>query len=154
MSSYRVQLRHPLARVPVRATPGSAGFDVSACEAAVVPAYGGRATVDTGVAVAFDGLATDRSSEAYCRVAPRSGLAARHGVDVLAGVVDADYYPNAIKVILVNHGKEDLVIEPGMRIAQLIFERTCRVPVLEEVIDIESASASSSAHAGFGSTGL
>jgi deoxyuridine 5'-triphosphate nucleotidohydrolase len=147
-AQYRVQLRHPLARVPVRATPGSAGFDVCACEAAVVPAYGGRATVDTGVAVAFDGVAT----EAYCRVAPRSGLAARHGVDVLAGVVDADYYPNAIKVILVNHGKEDLVIEPGMRIAQLIFERTCRVPVLEETVDIEAPAPS--AHAGFGSTGL
>lgn len=144
-TDYRVQLRHPLAQMPTRGTPGSAGFDVSACEAAVVPANGGRAIVDTGVAVAFDG------AEAYCRVAPRSGLAARHGVDVLAGVVDADYYPNAIKVILVNHGAQDLVIEPGMRIAQLIFERTCRVPALVEDLQAVTVDAK---HAGFGSTGV
>lgn len=126
-SEYRVRLNTPLARVPTRRTPGSAGFDLYACEAHVIPGNGSHAIVDTGVAVAFDG------AEAYCRVSRMSGLAKLDGMDVLPGIVDADAYPDSIKVIIVNHGTQDLHIEPGMCIAQLIFERTCRVSLLAAV---------------------
>ena len=86
---FTVYKAHPAATVPVRGTPASAGYDVSACVDAVVPPHGGRAIVDTGVAVCFP-------NDCYCRIAPRSGLAAKNGIDVLAGVVDRDFYPNPV----------------------------------------------------------
>lgn len=57
----------------------------------------------------------------YGRVAPRSGLAIKQGIDVLAGVVDSDYR-GEIKVVLINHGDEPLTIHNGDKIAQLICE--------------------------------
>lgn len=56
------------------------------------------------------------------RVAPRSGLAAKHGIDTMAGVIDADYR-GQVGVILANLSDEDFVINEGDRIAQLIVEQ-------------------------------
>ncbi len=149
--SFAAFRTNPAATVPARATPGSAGYDLTACEAKTVPARGGRALVDTGVAVAFP-------AECYCRVAPRSGMAVKQGIDVLAGVVDSDYFPNAIKVVLVNHGDEDFEVRPGMRVAQLIFEKI-HTPELHEIVaeardDDGAVLADSHGHKGFGSTGV
>jgi dUTP pyrophosphatase len=132
------------ASVPSRATDGSAGYDITACESKVIPGRGGRALVDTGVAIGFP-------SDCYCRIAPRSGLAVKHGIDVLAGVVDSDFFPNAIKVVMVNHGDADFSVEPGMRIAQIIFEKIYTPFEIQEVFvdqDVEGE------HKGFGSTGV
>lgn len=84
----------------------------------------------------------------YGRVAPRSGLAAKHGIDVGAGVIDEDYRGN-IGVVLFNHGKEAFEIKRGDRIAQLICERIV-YPVLEEV---EKLTETVRGAGGFGSTG-
>src|ERR1044071_7605215 len=74
---------HPEARLPSRGSASAAGLDLCAVERVTIEP-GGRAAVRTGVAVAIPvGF--------YGRVAPRSGLAVRHGIDVLAGVIDADY---------------------------------------------------------------
>jgi dUTP pyrophosphatase len=84
----------------------------------------------------------------YGRVAPRSGLAVRHGLDVLAGVIDSDYRGEII-CALINQGDEPLEIEAGMRVAQLIIEAIAT----PEPIWSEDLSETERGHGGFGSTG-
>ena len=84
----------------------------------------------------------------YGRIAPRSGLAFKHGIDVLAGVIDADFR-GEVGVILVNHTDTHFSVEGGDRIAQLILERI-DTPSVHEVVDV---GATERGHAGFGSTG-
>jgi len=100
--------------VPERAYTGDAGLDLAACER-VELAPGGRATVGTGIAVAIpDGYAGF--------IQPRSGLAAKNGITIVnaPGLVDSGYR-GELKVILLNTDERDaFVVEPGMRIAQLV----------------------------------
>ncbi|HEV2800074.1 MAG TPA: dUTP diphosphatase [Pyrinomonadaceae bacterium] len=105
---------HPAARLPARGSEGAAGLDLFSVEEVTLEAQGGRAAVRTGLAVAIP-------SGFYGRIAPRSGLAVRHGLDVLAGVIDSDYR-GEIVCALVNHGRDPLTLESGQRIAQLIVE--------------------------------
>lgn len=94
------------------------------------------------------GIAVDIPPGHYGRIAPRSGLALKHGIDVLAGVVDEDYR-GEVGVILVNHGSEPYWITHGARIAQLVIERISRVVVVETgELDATNRDAG-----GFGSTG-
>lgn len=129
--------------LPHRAHPGDAGLDLASAEDLVIPA-GGRALVDTGLAIALPpgtvGL-----------VCPRSGLAARHGITVLngPGVVDAGYR-GPVKVALLNTDpSEDFTLRAGDRIAQLVVVPFL-APVLEEVEDLDETSR---AESGFGSSG-
>ena len=69
----------------------------------------------------------------YGRVAPRSGLAAKNGIDVLAGVIDSDYR-GELKVILANLSDTDFQVDEGMRIAQLIIEKY----TLTELTEVET----------------
>jgi dUTP pyrophosphatase len=131
---------HPDARLPSRGSAGAAGLDLCAIER-VTLAAGARAAVRTGLAVAIpEGF--------YGRVAPRSGLAVRHGVDVLAGVVDSDYR-GEILCALVNHGSEPFQIEPGARVAQLVVEAIAS-PEPAWADDLEETERGAG---GFGSTG-
>jgi len=128
--------------VPARAYPGDAGLDLAAAER-VELAPGARAVVGTGLAVAIpDGHAGF--------VQPRSGLAARHGIAVLnsPGLVDAGYR-GELKVVLLNTDRnERFVVEPGMRIAQLVV-----VPVvLPEPREVTELPASERGESGFGSS--
>jgi dUTP pyrophosphatase len=99
--------------------------------------------IPTGIAI---GLA--EGFEAQIR--PRSGLAAKFGITVLntPGTIDADYR-GEIKVILINHGNNDFVIERGMRIAQMIVAKYEHV-ALEEVQSLDDTLRGTK---GFGSTG-
>jgi len=127
--------------VPSRASQGSVGYDLYSTEDTVVPCQRGRVVVGTGIAVGLpDGV--------YARVAPRSGLAAKHCIDVGAGVIDPDY-TGEIKVIMFNHGDVDYTIKQGDKIAQMILER-CETPPIEEVIEIEDTVRGAR---GFGSSG-
>jgi dUTP pyrophosphatase len=130
----------PDAKLPVRGTDGSAGWDLSAINNALVPA-GGRALVDTGLAIRVP-------ADCYGRVAPRSGLAVKYGIDVGAGVIDSDY-TGPVKVLLFNHGDADFVVNAGDRIAQFILVKidTSTFDVVEALDDTERGAA------GFGSTG-
>jgi dUTP pyrophosphatase len=131
---------HPEARLPSRGSARAAGLDLCAIER-VTLAAGGRAAVRTGLAVAIpEGF--------YGRVAPRSGLAVRHGIDVLAGVVDSDYR-GEILCALVNHGTEAFEIEPGARVAQLVVEAIA-TPEPAWADDLEETERGAG---GFGSTG-
>jgi dUTP pyrophosphatase len=112
--------------LPARAYHGDAGLDLSACER-VKLAPGERAVVGTGLAVAIpDGHAGF--------VQPRSGLADRHGITIVnsPGLIDSGYR-GELKVILLNTDTEHpFVVEPGMRIAQLVVLEVPGVE-LEEV---------------------
>ena len=73
--------------------------------------------------VVATGLRVQLPDGVYGRIAPRSGLAVKHGLDVGAGVVDPDY-TGELRVVLFNHDSHNpFIVRPGYRIAQLIFER-------------------------------
>ena len=137
----QVKKVRPDAYIPTRESEFAAGADLYAVEATEIPP-GKRAIIPTGIAVAF-------SNDVYLRIAPRSGLAWKNGVDVLAGVVDSDYR-GELKVILVNHSDENFTVSPGDRIAQMILEKV-KVSVFEEVRSLSDTGRGSE---GFGSTGV
>ena len=118
----RVKLLSERAVLPARATPGAAGFDLCAAEEAAVPARG-RALIATDIAVSVP-------PGTYGRIAPRSGLATKHAIDVGAGVVDSDYR-GAVGVLLFNHSDVPFAVGRGDRIAQLIIETIAAPDVLE-----------------------
>jgi dUTP pyrophosphatase len=128
--------------VPERAYSGDAGLDLAACER-VELGPGERAVVGTGLAVAIP--------EGYAGfVQPRSGLAARHGLSVVnsPGLVDSGYRGELRVVLLNTDPKERFVVEPGMRIAQLVV-----LPVPElEVVEMDELPASERGVRGFGSS--
>jgi dUTP pyrophosphatase len=131
----------PTAILPSRGTPDAAGVDLYSIEHYVV-FPGQRVVVSTGIGLNRfpDGT--------YGRIAPRSGLAVKHGLDVLAGVIDPDYR-GEIKVVLVNTDiRNPFVIKPGYRIAQLILENYTVADVFETV-----SEPTERGDAGFGSTG-
>jgi dUTP pyrophosphatase len=128
--------------LPERAYSGDAGLDLAACER-VELAPGERATVGTGLAVAIpDGFAGF--------VQPRSGLAARHGLTVVnsPGLVDSGYRGELRVVLLNTDAREPFVVEPGMRIAQLVV---LPVPALE-LVEVEELPESERGVRGFGSS--
>lgn len=85
----------------------------------------------------------------YGRIAPRSGLAVKNGIQTGAGVVDRDY-TGEVKVILFNHSQKDFAIKKGDRIAQLILER---IVENAQVVVVDSLEESARGAGGFGSTG-
>lgn len=132
--------------LPVRATPGSAGFDLrAAVDTPVVLAPGERRLVPTGLVIAIpDGWEG--------QVRPRSGLAIKHGITLIntPGTIDSDYRGELL-VPLVNLGQSAFTIERGERIAQILF---APVPPAEFVeVDTLPDGAGSRGVAGFGSTG-
>jgi dUTP pyrophosphatase len=131
------------ARVPAPATDGSAGYDLTSCEECIIPPHSQR-MVSTGLIMQMT------MKDCYARVAPRSGLALKHSIDVLAGVVD-ESYRGVIQVILYNHSDQHFPVHIGDRIAQLIFERIYLPQVFEGTSeDLQSTTRGES---GFGSTG-
>jgi dUTP pyrophosphatase len=128
--------------VPSRAYDGDAGLDLTSCEHVVLEP-GERATVGTGLAVAVpDGYAGF--------VQPRSGLASRHGITIVnaPGLVDSGYRGELRVVLLNTDAREPFVVEPGMRIAQLVV-----VPVASaEPVDVEELPESERGVRGFGSS--
>jgi len=128
--------------VPERAYAGDAGLDLAACER-VELAPGSRATVGTGLAVAIP--------EGYAGfIQPRSGLAAKNGITIVntPGLVDSGYR-GELKVILLNtDSRNSFVVEPGMRIAQLVV---MLVPGVDPV-EVEELPESERGVRGFGSS--
>jgi dUTP pyrophosphatase len=132
----------PEAVVPTRAYHGDAGLDLSACTRVELPP-GERALVPTGLAVAIpDGHAGF--------VQPRSGLAAKHGISIVntPGLVDSGYRGELL-VNLVNTDRDaTFVVEPGMRIAQLVI---VELPAVE-LVEVDELPASERGVRGFGSS--
>jgi len=139
-SPLYVQKVHPLSIIPQRGSSGAAGLDLFACEDMTIPSLG-RSLVPTGIRIALP-------QNTYGRIAPRSGLALKQGIDVFAGVVDMDYR-GEVGVILFNSGEHPFSVKAGERIAQLIV-----TPILmldtREVSDLPTTTRG---EGGFGSTG-
>ena len=130
--------------IPKYETIGSSGMDIAAhLEKNIIIKPGEKAFVSTGFSIAIP-----KGYEVQIR--PRSGLAAKKNITVLntPGTIDADYR-GEIKVILINHGKEEFVIENGERIAQMVV---CPV-VQANLEEVEELSDTIRGSGGFGSTG-
>ena len=130
--------------LPKYQTEGSVGMDLSAfIEADVVIKPNERELIPTGIAISLP-----QNIEGQVR--PRSGLALKYGITVLntPGTIDSDYR-GEIKVILINHGKEDFLVKNNDRIAQLVFSEVVKVS-LNEVDDLDQTLRDQK---GFGSTG-
>jgi len=139
----KIKLLSEKSKIPFRAHATDAGMDLFSIDDCVI-SPGERRPVSTGISLEIpEGY--------YGRIAPRSGLAAKNGIDVLAGVVDSSYRGD-IKVILLNtdqSGLGDFEIKSGDKIAQLIIEKHYNFEL--EVVDNLQETIRGSG--GFGSTG-
>jgi len=140
---------HPSSIVPKRMSNGAAGYDLhSSVTHDVTIEPGTQYMVDTGVGIVIP-------YGYYGRIAPRSSLAYKYGIDVMAGVVDSDYR-GELKVILRNHGREPLVVKYGDRIAQILLEKII-LPEIHVVHctqeEFEKLYSTERGAGGFGSTG-
>lgn len=136
--------------IPKRSTLKSAGFDLKSSEDCIIPAKSHKA-VKTGIIVSLP-------PNSYGRIASRSGLSLKHGIEVGAGVIDEDYR-NEIMVILYNHSDEDFMIKENDRIAQLIVQGVIYPNILLEdnqgkIEALEKTCLETIRKGGFGSTGL
>ncbi|WP_132072733.1 dUTP diphosphatase [Sinorhizobium americanum] len=132
--------------LPAYETAGAAGVDLRAAVPADQPMTippGGRALVPTGfifeIPAGYEG-----------QIRPRSGLAFKHGITCLntPGTIDSDYR-GEVKVLLVNLGEADFIVERAMRIAQMVIAPVAQVAIREA----DGATASERGAGGFGSTG-
>lgn len=150
----KVKKLSSFAKIPTRTKESDAGYDLYACQRTFINPMD-RLSVSVGISIEIpEGY--------YGRIAPRSGLALRHGIDVLAGVVDSGYR-GELRVVLINlnlpEGQSSLQglfgdktrfqIKEGDRIAQLIIEKCHTVNFVES----EALSDSDREGAGFGSSG-
>lgn len=126
--------------LPSYASEGAAGADLRACETVII-SPGERAAVRTD-------LQLEIPAGHVGLIWPRSGLAVGQGIDTLAGVVDSDYR-GELRVVLINHGEETLVIQPGDRIAQLLIQRVERASFVRSA----TLTPTGRGDAGFGSSG-
>ncbi|MBN2830001.1 MAG: dUTP diphosphatase [Candidatus Cloacimonetes bacterium] len=133
------------AEIPKQMSEHASGFDLTAdLDEPVELASGAILLIPTGLALSMP-------SGYEAQVRPRSGLAIKHGIGVLnsPGTIDADYR-GEIKVILFNFGSEPFVIEPKMRIAQMVFQQViyADMQIVDELDETERGAG------GFGHTRL
>ena len=145
-ASLEIRLLRDGAVVPSYQTEHAAGMDLAAC-----PDDGAPVTIAPGTIQLIPcGFAMALTPGFEAQVRPRSGLALKHGITLInsPGTIDADYR-GEVKVPLINHGTEPFVIEPGMRIAQMVIAPVshAQVQVVEELAGTARGSG------GFGSTG-
>lgn len=138
----QVFLRSDRATLPTKGSALAAGYDIYAAEDATIPGHGqGVVATDISVIVPYG---------TYGRIAPRSGLALKHGISTGAGVVDADYR-GEIRIILFNHKNVDFDIKKGDRIAQMVLERIVNAEI--KTISESELIKTERGENGFGSTG-
>ena len=126
--------------LPKRGSVLAAGLDICGIEDVEIPPRQ-RGMARTGLAVAIP-------PGFYGRVAPRSGLATKNGLDVLAGVIDSDYR-GEIVCVLYNTGDETIKLPAGSKICQLIIEQII-TPEATWATDLDETARGAG---GFGSTG-
>jgi dUTP pyrophosphatase len=139
LAKSKVKKLHPDATIPT-SEPGNAGYDLYSVEDGIIPSKSHK-KISTGIALSCP-------LGHYGRIAPRSGLAYKFGIDVFAGVVD-EIYRGEIGVILFNAGDQDFEYKKGDRIAQIIFTPYERVHFEQ----IEELDETDRGEKGFGSSG-
>lgn len=143
MLKVKIQRLDKSLPLPSYKTPFSAGMDLYS-RIDVVLKRGEITLVPTGIAISLP--------EGYeAQIRPRSGLALKHGLTLLntPGTIDADYR-GEIALIMINVGKEDFVVEKGMRLAQMVITRYEKV----EFEEVDALPDSQRGTGGFGSTGI
>lgn len=145
METLKIKKVRENAKIPTRATTGSAGMDLYACiDEPITLKKGDKAIIPTGIAIGLD----DPHFAAF--VYARSGLAIKHGIGLLnsVGVIDSDYR-GEICVGIIKQTDPEYTIEPFERIAQMVIE-----PVeLPEIIEVNDLDDTDRGAGGFGSTG-
>src|SRR5690625_423640 len=138
----KIKLIHKEAKLPYQANQGDAGLDLYALEEKVIKA-GESALIGTGIQIELP-----EKTEAQIR--PRSGLVLKHSITVLnsPGTID-EGYRGEIKVILINHGKEDFKVDKDMRIAQMVIASVLTV----DLVQADELSETEREEGGFGSSG-
>lgn len=142
-----LKILHPAIReqLPEYATSGAAGLDLRACIDQAITLPAGQSTlIPTGLAIHL----ADPNYAAM--LLPRSGLGHKNGIVLgnLVGLIDSDYQ-GEIKISLWNRSDSDFVIEPMMRVAQMVI-----VPVLQVAFNVvDEFTPSERGQGGFGSTG-
>ncbi|AXS67752.1 dUTPase [Cryptophlebia peltastica nucleopolyhedrovirus] len=125
--------------MPIKATEGSAGYDLRTPTDFIIKSRDG--------CLVNMGLAIEMPTNMYARIESRSGLAANHKIVVGAGIIDNDYR-GEIKVLLFNHGKKTRQFKRGQSVAQIVFERYYTPTLVES----DSLSSTERDCGGFGST--
>lgn len=133
------QLLNNYATAPTRATDGSAGFDLYSTDNYTIWP-GAHVKISTGVAMAIP-----QGNAGF--IWPRSGLATKHGFDLLAGLIDSDYR-SELHVCGINHGERNIEIRRGDRIAQIVVSPVMLLAEMVGELDDPGTRVG-----GFGSTG-
>lgn len=145
METLKIKRIRKDAKIPKRATPGSAGMDLCACiEQEVTINPGDLVIIPTGIAIALP------SNEYMANIYARSGLGVKHGICLSngVGVVDSDYR-GEVCVGLCNISKNQYTVTPGERVAQLVIQ-----PVsIMETQEVNILDDTARGEGGFGSTG-
>lgn len=139
----KVKRLNPLAKIPKKANDSDAGSDLYSIEDVLIPPLS-RVLVHTGISIEID------EDSVYARIAPRSGLAYKYGIDVLAGVIDAGYRGEICVVLYNTDNESSYVVKQGDRVAQIIFEqyKNCNM------IEVDDLTTSNRSNGGFGSSGI
>jgi dUTP pyrophosphatase len=132
--------------IPTKAHEEDAGFDLYADEDKIIPAQS-REVIHTSIAIELPEI-KDENKDIYVRIAPRSGLSVKAGIDIFAGVVDRGYTGELV-VCMFNSSKEEFKVNKGDKIAQMI-PTIIYTDTLEEV---EELGVSKRGGKGFGSSG-
>jgi len=138
-----VKKLHPLAFYPKRSSSEAAGLDLFSYDWAREIGPQRRANIRTGICMNIP-------RGYYGRIAPRSGLASRHCIDVGAGVIDADFTGEIVVLLINNHHAKDFYVQHGDKIAQIVFEKI-GTPLIKEVAELSKVTERGAN--GFGSTG-
>ena len=140
--SLKVEKVHEDAILPRYAHFNDAGLDLFSVEEILIKSNE-TALIKTGIKI-------ELPFQTEAQIRPRSGLALKYGITVLntPGTID-EGYRGEIGIILINHGKDDFLVEKGMKIAQMVIKPVWKV----EVSEVDELSDSLRGEGGFGSTG-
>ena len=145
MTELKIKKVRENAKIPTRATVGSAGMDLYACiDQPITLKKGDKAVIPTGIAIGLD----DPHYAAF--IYARSGLAIKQGIGLLnsVGVIDSDYR-GEICVGVIKQTDPEYTIQPFERIAQMVIQPVA----LPEIVEVQELDDTDRGAGGFGSTG-
>lgn len=135
------------AKLPEYGSNFAAGMDLYSCnDEFIYIEPGQRKLIPTGLSMSWSNM------NYYMRIAPRSGLSVKNSIDIGAGVIDFDYR-GEIKIVLINNGNENFVVEKHMKIAQMIPTYSIHQGLIK-ISEVKELTETERGVGGFGSTGI